>query len=346
MRSAIIAILLTTVSISAEYIDDANDAIVLQGSANTRHGKQYHHPMQFISPAGIVPYAANMFQGVYPGLMERRADSGMPQVQAYNKPMASVRSIYSQCGTNKYLVRVSGGLPARQGEFPWTVALFKNGQHFCGGSLISPTHILTAAHCVATMSDAEARQVVVRLGDHNLDDPNDVQSVEKQAKLIVKNKLFSMQTLHHDVAIIVMDSPVEYTDNIRPICLANEGSDVTGQDVTVSGWGLLSVHGPKPPTLQKLTMKAWNQDECKQKYVTGSPAGITSHMLCAGGKNMDSCMGDSGGPLVHGNGNGVSFEQVGIVSWGIGCGIEGFPGVYTRVSEMRSWISKVTSAYP
>jgi secreted trypsin-like serine protease len=85
------------------------------------------------------------------GLMERQVVSGMPQVHVYNKPMASVRSSYSQCGTRSFTgTRIAGGTEAVPGEFPWTVALFKHGQHFCGGSLISPTHILTAAHCVAT----------------------------------------------------------------------------------------------------------------------------------------------------------------------------------------------------
>lgn len=203
---------------------------------------------------------------------------------------------------------------------------------------------MTAAHCVDQMTSSDVQNLIVRMGDHNLDDPNDAITVEKKVKLIVKNKQFSMQTLHHDVAILVMDSPVTYAKNIRPICLASGSNQYAGEKVTVSGWGLLRENGPRPIVLQKLTMEAWKQEDCKKIYTVGSPAGITPHMLCAGKRGMDSCSGDSGGPLVHNKGSGI-MEQVGIVSWGIGCGKEDFPGVYTRVTEVRDWIDKVTASY-
>merc|ERR1711893_347737 len=94
---------------------------------------------------------------------------------------------------------------------------------------------------------------------------------------------------------------------------------------TVVGWGLTSATGPRPPVLQEITFKVWDNTECNNIYGSNAPGGIQPHMLCAGKQGKDSCMGDSGGPMVRGSGN--KWEQIGIVSWGIACGREKFPGV-------------------
>ena len=85
---------------------------------------------------------------------------------------------------------------------------------------------------------------------------------------------------------------------------------------TVVGWGLTSETGPRPPVLQEITFKVWDNAKCKNIYGSMAPGGITEHMLCAGQKGQDSCMGDSGGPMVRLQGG--SYQQIGIVSWGIG----------------------------
>merc|ERR1712165_133536 len=89
--------------------------------------------------------------------------------------------------------------------------------------------------------------------------------------------------------------------------------------------------------------QVWDNAKCKNIYGSMAPGGITEHMLCAGQKGQDSCMGDSGGPMVRLQGG--SYQQIGIVSWGIGCGKAQFPGVYTRVGFMRSWIDKARNKY-
>lgn len=117
-----------------------------------------------------------------------------------------------------------------------------------------------------------------------------------------------------------------------------------GKMGTVAGWGLLKEGGSRPTVLMELTMKIWNNDKCRTTYGSTAPAGIKSSMLCAGKQGKDSCSGDSGGPFVAPVGD--HWEQIGVVSWGIGCGKQHYPGVYTRVSEMMDWIDKVRKLYP
>ena len=126
--------------------------------------------------------------------------------------------------------------------------------------------------------------------------------------------------------------------------MAPQGANVPqGTVATVVGWGLTSDTGPRPPSLQEITFKVWSNTDCSNIYGSNAPGGITEHMLCAGQKGQDSCMGDSGGPMVRLINN--QYQQIGIVSWGIACGKEKFPGVYTRVGYMRSWIDKVLAKY-
>jgi len=240
--------------------------------------------------------------------------------------------------------RVVNGWPADEGEWPWIAALLNNGRQFCGGSLITDRHILTAAHCVAHMSKNDVANLKVRLGDHLIKTTGETELFESKAARVVRHKDFTQQTLHKDVAIISLKTPVPADlPNVRSVCLAEGSEDYAGQTGTVVGWGSIKEQGPQPDELREVTVNIWDNKECKDTYGNAAPGGIMDHMLCAGQKGKDSCSGDSGGPMQIGS--GPSWTQIGIVSWGIGCGKSHYPGVYTRVTAVRDWIDKIVADY-
>ncbi|XP_050100541.1 proclotting enzyme [Anopheles aquasalis] len=235
--------------------------------------------------------------------------------------------------------RIVGGHNADPNEWPWIAALFNNGRQFCGGSLIDSIHILTAAHCVAHMSSFDVARLTVKLGDHNIRSNTEIQHVERRVKRLVRHRGFDSRTLYNDVAVLTMDQPVPFTKQVRAICLpgADNSRAYNGQTATVIGWGSLRENGPQPAILQEVNLPIWTNAECRAKYGPAAPGGIIDTMLCAGQAAKDSCSGDSGGPLMVNDGK---WTQVGVVSWGIGCGKGQYPGVYTRVTAFLPWITK------
>ena len=121
--------------------------------------------------------------------------------------------------------------------------------------------------------------------------------------------------------------PFVITDKVKPIKL-NKDRIHPGRLVLVSGWGNTKEGGRNSQMLQKVVVPVVQQRICNRLY---KPEVITSNMFCAGVTGRESCQGDSGGAAVHRN------RQIGIVSWGKGCG-QFFPGIYTNVEKFRSWI--------
>ncbi|CAH2050325.1 unnamed protein product, partial [Iphiclides podalirius] len=234
--------------------------------------------------------------------------------------------------------RIVGGHNADLNEWPWIVALFNGGRQFCGGSIIDDRHVLSAAHCVAHMTSWDVARLTARLGDHNIRTNTETQHVERKIKRVVRHRGFNMQTLYNDVALLTLDQPVTFSKSIRPICLPSGNRAYAGQVATVIGWGSLRESGPQPSVLQEVTIPIWQNSDCRLKYGSAAPGGIVDHMICAGKASMDSCSGDSGGPLMVNEGG--RWTQVGVVSWGIGCGKGQYPGVYTRVTAFLPWIQK------
>ena len=147
----------------------------------------------------------------------------------------------------------------------------------------------------------------------------------------------------HDIALLELCEPVEYTDAIKPIALAWKRLVLPkSTPVVVAGWGALVYNGKASPLLRKVTVRTIQRSTCKNTF-----SWLTNGQLCAGIENFggkDSCKGDSGGALFTCK-NSADCTQIGIVSWGIGCAQAQYPGVYTRVTEMIDWIQRITSCY-
>ena len=126
---------------------------------------------------------------------------------------------------------------------------------------------------------------------------------------------------------------------VQPICLPVPGGDYDNVTAVVTGWGRLNSSGPLADILQEATVRTLSTEQCRGKYGENR---ISDNMICAQADSRDSCQGDSGGPLAV-LGQDGSYSQIGIISWGKGCGRPGYPGVYTRLTALLGWIQKPMS---
>jgi len=238
------------------------------------------------------------------------------------------------CGQKNTADRIVGGVETSAHEYPWQVGLVSsNGQYpWCGGTLISSRHVLTAAHCTAGSSPSN---IAVLVGEHRTND-NSFNRISLSA--ITDHPDYNSNTLDNDYSILTLSTPVTFSREVSPACLpASTSQDYAGQVATVTGWGTTSSGGNQPTVLNEVDVTIQTNADCNTPY----GGIITDNMICAADSGRDSCQGDSGGPLVVQE-NGRS-ALVGVVSWGYGCALEAYPGVYARVTSKLDWILENTS---
>ncbi|XP_024281177.1 transmembrane protease serine 9 [Oncorhynchus tshawytscha] len=247
------------------------------------------------------------------------------------------------CGTTSFNNKIVGGEDAPAGSWPWQASVHQFGGHVCGGSLINKEWVMSAAHCFSGSSPNDWNIILGRQNQEG-SNPNEVSRTVAQ---IVLHPVYDSDTNDNDIALLRLTSPVNFTNYIRPVCLAASDSFYhNGTDSWVTGWGKINEGKflPSPQALQEVEVPVLGNRQCNCLNRVGS---VTDNMLCAGvltgGK--DSCQGDSGGPMVAKQ-NSV-WIQSGVVSWGFGCARPNLPGVYTRVSRYQPWIdSKITTDKP
>ncbi|XP_056139420.1 ST14 transmembrane serine protease matriptase a [Lampris incognitus] len=248
------------------------------------------------------------------------------------------------CGRSKFKTsRIVGGQDAEEGEFPWQASLhIKNFGHVCGASIISPRWLVTAAHCVQDDGKTRYSQPGIWEAYLGLHVQRQVKNsiVKRNLRQIIPHPYYNDFNFDNDIALMELDSPVTYSDYIRPICMPSpQHVFPTGNSVWITGWGATREGGYGANVLQKAQVRIINSTVCN-RLMGGQ---LTSRMMCAGvlSGGVDACQGDSGGPLSSPSSGGRMF-LAGVVSWGDGCARRNKPGIYSTVTMFRGWIKEKT----
>jgi len=254
-----------------------------------------------------------------------------------NRGKASPLSSCGVKGASAPSGQIVNGDDATECAWRWQASLQKSGRPFCGGTLVTPEWVLTAAHCVSK-PDFD-----VTFGDYNTSARSSRQQ-KRSAAEVYQHPSYTSRPTRWDYALVKLDSPVEINECVGTACLPEENIPA-GSKCWITGWGTLQAGGSTPQILQEAEVDIISNEDCVTKFgYSGSL--IDESMICAQGRSADgkirdACQGDSGGPLVcESNGK---WSVYGATSWGRGCAGANYPGVWARVSEVNDWVDAVLS---
>ena len=248
--------------------------------------------------------------------------------------------------------QVVGGEPVPDGKYRFVAALRDTTrgntayqQQFCGGTLIDRNSVLTAAHCLESVT---APQLRVTVGLTSLREPG--QGKTRSVEAIIRHPQYttSLVTFRYDAAVLTLGRPIKNIAPARIPATTSNGLETPGREATVAGWGSTvkqpSNNDPSYPVrMQEAQVPIVSDAEDRRAYVADDYE--PRLMLAAGRENKDTCQGDSGGPIFVEKPTG-RISQIGITSFGNGCGARNFPGVYTEANseDIRPFIYRAADA--
>nr|QHB21600.1 venom S1 protease with CUB domain 9 [Platymeris rhadamanthus] len=246
------------------------------------------------------------------------------------------------CGWSaKSPARIVNGEEVSDGQYPWMVSVNHRGGHFCGGSILTEYHVLTAAHCT---SSRVAKDFRVFIGTTN--NTHAVRGQIIQVKKIIEADYKGDYNVN-DIAMLVLKEKIHFTRRIGPVCLTPARLSLDHKYVTVMGWGNLGKEGEwrYPQQLMRAHIRVVDFTTCSflwyRKFDASGP-----DRLCTWASNRDSCFGDSGGPVVWLDPEINRYTLLGIVSMGRGCNTA-IPKINANVPYHYDWIQKtITESMP
>ncbi|XP_063930610.1 trypsin-3-like isoform X2 [Zophobas morio] len=232
-----------------------------------------------------------------------------------------------------YQTRIVGGEDINILDVPYQVSILDSGSHFCGGSVVTARHIVTAAHCMETRN---VSTLSIRAGSTFWDEGG----VNIKVQKAFTHPEYDERSVDYDVAVLRLESFLPFNEFIQPVDLALEIDKwPVNTSAITSGWGLLDEQHEEdmsPKSLKAVVLHVIDMALCERVY--GSlMIQVSANMLCVGtlDGSKDACKGDSGGPLV------IDGVLAGVISFGFGCARPGLPGIYTLVPTVADFIEDI-----
>ncbi|XP_064348674.1 ovochymase-2 isoform X3 [Camelus dromedarius] len=236
--------------------------------------------------------------------------------------------------------RIVGGSQVERGSYPWQVSLKQRQKHVCGGTIISPQWVITAAHCVANRNIVSTLNVTA--GEHDLSYTEPGEQTLTIETIIIHPYFSTKKPMDYDIALLKMAGGFHFEPGER---------FEPGFICTTVGWGRLTEDGLISQVLQEVNLPILTKDECITALLTLQKPISGQTFLCTGFPDggKDACQGDSGGSLMCRNKKGA-WTLAGVTSWGLGCGRgwrnnlqkddKGSPGIFTDLTKVLPWILK------
>ncbi|XP_054167642.1 chymotrypsinogen A-like [Oppia nitens] len=245
------------------------------------------------------------------------------------------RQLYDpSCGyTHVQHPRIVGGREAPDGQYPWLVAVLRDGDAWCGGTIVNQWWVILASHCFyyrGLTPDHYTWAVRVGTNDRNRG------TTYKVHKIVTHARYNKDSMMNSDIAMIKTTRPIKFNKLVKPVCLPNHTyAEPRSLKMIAAGWGAEEFDNPNQPIrLRDVSLTLTTDKDCARMYQLKKQT-IYRSQLCTWSYGKDACQGDSGGPLVELYGG--RYFMVGVVSFGATCA-DKFPGVFTQVSYYLQWI--------
>lgn len=266
----------------------------------------------------------------------------------FRRPKSIGASLFPGGSEQGEEARIIRGEEAQSGAWPWQVSIQLSSHrlgrigHWCGGVLLSPRWVVTAAHCVKN-------KLVEALGGGIwtavVGDWDRSEKTGEEQSMVVEHIVIHPNFTDYKDDLALLKLPRPAPSSLAPLCLPPPTTDdLLGLRCVATGWGQTVHNGTLEPRLHQVSMRVVGNKGCSQVYALQYGIQIRPGHLCAGPSlgepQTGTCVGDSGGPLQCNLRDG-RWYLAGITSFGSGCAKPGFPDVFVRVSEYSGWIEKV-----